>query len=439
MRKTFLLLLSAAICGSAAEKVPLSKLIEMAGHKASTAEFHDALLATVKDADIKKGVAFVGEGPDFLWAVESKSKPTLFVDDEARPGMKQIKGSDIWIETGKLTTGRSHAFHYLIDGKPFGGRFDVPAYGPDSYPKPGVPQGKISEKFVHTSKLYDGMRSDYWIYVPAQYDPNIPAALMVWHDGQGLVDRNGQSRLQDAVDNLTYEKKIPVAIYVFVSPGDYTMTPGSPTYEFIAKFSKDSGRTLKDSTRSTCYDTVTDRYARLLHDELLPEVEAKYNIRKDGYSHGVVGNSSGGISAFNIAWWHPEWFSRVITRIGTFTSIQWQPGTLDGGNVFPFAVRKQPKRNIRVWLQDGSEDLENEHGSWPLQNIQMANSLKLREYDFHLSFGNNNHTGASGGAETPEELAWIWRDYDPSRVEQIYQMDPAEKDKPYFRVRIYNR
>ena len=439
MRKTFLLLLSAAICGSAAEKIPPSKLIEMAGHKANAPEFKEALLASVKDADIKKGLAFVGDGPDFLWAVESKSKPTLFVDDEARPGMKQIKGSDIWIETGKLTTGRSHAFHYMIDGKPFGGRFDVPAYGPDSYPKPGVPQGKISEKFVHTSKLYDGMRSDYWIYVPAQYDPKTPAALMVWHDGQGLVDRNGQSRLQDAIDNLTFEKKIPVAIYVFVSPGDYTMTPGSPTYNFIAKFSKDSGRTLKDSTRSTCYDTVSDRYARLLHDELLPEVEAKYNIRKDGYSHAVVGNSSGGISAFNIAWWHPEWFSRVVTRIGTFTSIQWQPGTLDGGNVFPFAVRKQPKRNIRVWLQDGSEDLENEHGSWPLQNIQMANSLKLREYDFHLSFGNNNHTGASGGAETPEELAWIWRDYDPSKVEQIYRMDPAEKDKPYFRVKIANR
>ncbi len=439
MRKILLLLLGAAFHSSAEEKPPVSKLLEMAAHKANSSEFKEALLAAVKPADIKKGTAFVGEGPDFLWAVESPSKPALFVDDEARPGMRQIKGSGIWIETGKLATGRSHAFHYVIDGKPFGGRFDVPAYGPDSYPKPGVPQGRISEKFVHTSKLYDGMRSDYWIYVPAEYDPKVPTVLMVWHDGQGLVDRNGQSRLQDAIDNLTYEKKIPVAIYVFVSPGDYTMTPGSRTHEFIAKFSKDSGRTLKDATRSTCYDTVTDRYARLLHDELLPEVEAKYNIRKDGYSHAAVGNSSGGISAFNIAWWHPEWFSRVIIRVGTFTSIQWQPGVLDGGNVYPFAVRKQPKRNIRVWLQDGSEDLENEHGSWPLQNIQMANSLKMREYDFHLSFGNNNHTGASGGAETPEELTWIWRDYDPSKVEQIYQMDPAEKDKPYFRVKIANR
>ena len=75
MRKTFLLFLSAAICGSAAEKIPPSKLIEMAGHKANAPEFKEALLASLKDADIKKGLAFVGDGPDFLWAVESKSRP----------------------------------------------------------------------------------------------------------------------------------------------------------------------------------------------------------------------------------------------------------------------------------------------------------------------------------------------------------------------------
>jgi len=102
-------------------------------------------------------------------------------------------------------------------------------------------------------------------------------------------------------------------------------------------------------------------------------------------------------------------------------------------------IRKQPKRNIRVWLQDGSEDLENNHGSWPLQNIQMANSLKMREYDFHLSFGTGTHNGAHGNAESPEELTWLWRDYDPAKTEQTYEMDPAEKEKPMFRVKIYSR
>jgi enterochelin esterase family protein len=92
-----------------------------------------------------------------------------------------------------------------------------------------------------------------------------------------------------------------------------------------------------------------------------------------------------------------------------------------------------------VWLQDGSEDLENEHGSWPLQNIQMTNSLKLRDYDFHLSWGGGSHNAAHGNSELPEELAWLWRDYDPRKTEQTYTMDPAEKTKPMFRAKIYNR
>jgi enterochelin esterase family protein len=331
--------------------------------------------------------------------------------------MKQIKGPNLWLATGKLVTGTSHNFHYMIDGKKTGGSTDVAAYGPDSYEHPGVPQGKLSEKIVHTSKLYEGMQTDYWIYVPAQYDPKTPAALMVWHDGQGLIARDGGSRLQNVIDNLIHQKKIPVMINVFISPG------------------KIGDRAM----RSILYDTVSDKHARFLRDEILADVQAKYNIRKDGYSRGIAGNSSGGISSFNVAWWQPDQFSRVLSRIGSFTSIQWHPGELDGGNVYPNMIRKQPKRNIRVWLQDGAEDLENNHGSWPLQNIQMANSLKMREYDFHLSFGSGTHNGAHGNSETPEELTWLWRGYDPAKTEQSYEMDPAEKEKPFFRVKIYNR
>ena len=112
---------------------------------------------------------------------------------------------------------------------------------------------------------------------------------------------------------------------------------------------------------------------------------------------------------------------------------------LDGGNVYPNKVRKEPKRNIRVWLSDGSDDLENDHGSWPLQNIQMANSLKLKGYDFHLNFGNGTHNGAHAASEMPDALKWLWRDYDPAKTEQTYEMEEAEKSKPMFRVKIYNR
>jgi enterochelin esterase family protein len=191
--------------------------------------------------------------------------------------------------------------------------------------------------------------------------------------------------------------------------------------------------------RSVEYDTVSDRYALFLRDEILAEIESKYNIRRDAYSRAITGLSSGGICAFNVAWQQPDQFSRVLSWIGSFASIQWHPGVVDGGNVYPNKVRKEPRRNIRVWLQDGSEDLENEHGSWPLQNIQLANSLKLRGYDFHFSFGHGTHNAAHGSAEFPEEMTWLWRDYDPSKTEQVYEIEASEKTKPLFRVAIYNR
>jgi len=94
---------------------------------------------------------------------------------------------------------------------------------------------------------------------------------------------------------------------------------------------------------------------------------------------------------------------------------------------------------MRVWLSDGAYDLENAHGSWPLQNIQMANSLKMQGYDFHLRFGNSQHNTEQGAAELPEAMTWLWRDYDPAKTSQDFTMDPDEKDKPYFRVGIVDR
>jgi enterochelin esterase family protein len=272
---------------------------------------------------------------------------------------------------------------------------------------------------------------------PAEYDPKVPAAVMVWNDGGQHVNRNGGARTQNVIDNLTYQKKIPVMIQVFINPGTISRAEGASVHPAAA--APQTGRPRGRSMRSVEYDTVTDRYARFLQEEILPEVAAKYNLRKDAYSRAIAGESSGGIAAFNAAWQKPDLFSRVLSRVGTYTSIQWQPGVLDGGNIFPFLVRKTPRKNIRIWQSDGCEDLENVFGSWPLQNIQMANSLKMQGYDFHFSFGGGSHSGAHGNAEAPEALTWLWRDYDPSKTEQIYEQDPAERDKPYFRVRIYNR
>ncbi len=282
---------------------------------------------------------------------------------------------------------------------------------------PASPKASSRSQIVHQSKIYPGMESNYWIYVPAQYDPQTPAALMVYQDGQGHIHREGASRTLTVLDNLIAEKKIPVMIAVFIQPG----------------------KVGDKAMRSIEYDTVNDTYARFLRDEILADVEKQYNIRKDAYSRGITGSSSGGICAFNAAWFHPEMFSRVLSRIGSFTSIQWHPGEIEGGNVYPFKIRKEPKRNIRVWLQDGANDLENNHGSWPLQNLQMANSLKLMGYDFHLSFGTGTHNGAQFNAQEPDAMTWLWRDYDPAQTEQTFVQEPPKSRRRCFVLLIANR
>ena len=410
----------------AMERAALDQLLAMAKSKSDTPEFREALVKRLGEAPIKSGEAFDSNGPDFVWAVESVTQPTLVVDDQPVGAMRRIAGTNLWFHTGQLRVSTSHRFHYLIDGKRFGGSYDVPAYGPLSYTRPGVPQGRVSEKLVHTSKLYEGMETNYWIYVPAQYDPSVPAALMVWMDGERYMSRNVEEicrlcpslyRLQEVTDNLIHDKKIPVMIHVFVSPGTLNGKP----------------------LRSILYDTVSDKYGQFLLEELLPEVHAKYNIRKDAYSRAIQGQSSGGIAAFTVAYNRPETFSRVYTVVGSFVALQWKPGELDGGNIYPFKVRREPKRNLRVWMNDGSEDQEANSGSWPLQNIQLANSLKLKGYDFHFSFGGGSHHAALAVSELPECLTWLWRDYDPAKTEQIFEQSAEEKSKPLFRVRIYNR
>src|SRR5258708_8111177 len=367
------LLLLSSLCALAADKLPPRQLIEIANMTPNS--LREALTASFTVDDLKKGTAVAAYGPDFLWAVESATVPLLFVDDAPwRQPMRKVSGEGpaIWFQTGKLKTATSHSFHYTLNGIVFGGRTDVAAYLPDCYQREGVPPGKLSDKIVHHSTIYPGMESNYWIYVPADYDPKTPAALMVYQDGQGHINREGGSRTLNVLDNLIFDKKIPSMIGVFIQPGVVE----------------------KRAMRSIEYDTVDDRYARFLRDEILADVEKSYNIRKDAYSRGIIGSSSGGICAFNAAWFHNELFTRVISRIGSFTSIQWRPGEIEGGNVYPFKIRKEAKRNIRVWLQDGANDLENNHGNWPLQNLQMSHSLKTMRYDVHYTLGNGPHNGA---------------------------------------------
>jgi len=407
----FFLLTSSAVF---AQTSPLAELIDLARQGPAAPGLKDRIARTLS----ARGGATVW-GQDYLFVSDSPAPVTISLDNQPAVPMARIEGSTLWMLLTKMRTGVTHSYQYYAAGKPLGARGDAIGYNPDSYAKAGVPRGKAGEKQTIVSKIYDGMKSDYWVYASPGVDSAVPAALMVWQDGQGLIGDYSRSRLFTVTENLIAQKLLPPMVHVMISPGQST-----------------DGRAM----RSIEYDTVSDRYARFLMEEVLPEVEKTYKLRPDGYSRAIGGESSGGICAFNVAWLMPDKFSRVHSAVGSFTSIQWRPEEkLEGGNVYPFKVRKEPKRNIRVWMSDGSGDLENDHGSWPMQNIQMANSLKLKEYDFHFRFGTAAHGGAQAGLDLPESLSWLWRDYDAKKTAQEFRIEPAEKEKPLFRVTISNR
>jgi enterochelin esterase family protein len=259
--------------------------------------------------------------------------------------------------------------------------------GPDSQVQQGVPQGKIS-KHTWKSTTFPGTERDYWVYVPAQYDGKTPACVMVFQDGGGYVNADGQFRVPVVFDNLIHKKEIPVILGIFINPG--TIPPSG------------SGK-KPGSNRSFEYDTLSDQYARFLEKEILPEVGTKYKLRQDAAGRAICGISSGGICAFTVAWERPDLFSKVLSHVGSFTNIR-------GGDVYPGLVRKAKNKPIRVFLQGGERDLDNQFGNWPLANKSMAAALKFKGYDYRFEFGHEGHNGKHGGAILPDSLRWLWRD-----------------------------
>jgi enterochelin esterase-like enzyme len=412
MKKVFLLECF-LVLGLSAQTSPIEAVIDAA--RAQSPAFKD-LLTNVAHNLKTQGAALVW-GQDFLFAVETEKQPSISLDGVAPVAMSHIEGSNIWYRLVKMRTGVTHAYELRAEGKPLFARRDVPGYNPDSYPKPRVPKGTLSAKKTIASKIYEGSTADYWVYVSPGVDPSRPTPLMVWQDGQGLVNGDQSTlRLFTVTENLVHQKLIPPMIHVMISPG--------------------TGQRM----RSIQYDTVSDRFGRYLLEEVLPEVEKTYKLRPDAYSRGIAGESSGAICALNTAWYFTDKFSRVHSTIGSYTALQWHPEQhVEGGYIYPFLIRKEPKKNIRVWQSDGTDDIENQFGSWPAQAIQLANSLKMKGYDFHFRFGEAAHNGSQAAIDLPESLAWLWRDYDASKTEQIYEMDPAERDKPMFRIKVVNR
>src|SRR5262245_4940667 len=246
------------------------------------------------------------------------------------------------------------------------------AIGPDSLPHDGVPRGEVRGPFVLPSQAYPGTQHTYWIYVPAQYVPGTAASLMIFQDGQAFKDMDGVIRAPNVLDNLIYRREIPTMIAVFINPG---RTPEQPE-----PTPADWGD--RSTNRPTEYNTLDDKYARVIVDELMPALAKDYNIAGDPERHGIGGASSGAIAAFTVAWQRPDHFRKVLSIVGSFVNLR-------GGDAYADIVRLGVKKPIRIFLQDGRNDNRgigrdgtyDPRRDWFLQNVRLVQALADKGYD----------------------------------------------------------
>ncbi len=262
--------------------------------------------------------------------------------------------------------------------------------GPDSQAKLDVPQGELKSYTWDKSRIYPGTRREYQVYIPKQYDPAKPAALMVFQDGGGYANRNGAWRVPTVFDNLIHAGDMPVTIGVFINPG---VTPSG------------SDAAQDRFNRSLEYDAVSDRYARFLVEEIVPEVAKEFSITEDPNLRAIGGASSGAIAAFGVAWHRPDQFRRVFSTIGTYVGLR-------GGDVYPTLIRKTEPKPIKVFLQDGSGDLNIYGGDWWIANQAMLSAFQYAGYDVNHVWGDGGHNSKHGAAIFPDAMRWLWKDAD---------------------------
>jgi len=259
-----------------------------------------------------------------------------------------------------------------------------PSPGPDSEVQPGTPTGEVIKGEFDKSRIYPGTWREYWVYVPKQLDRSKPAPVMVFQDGL-------QYNAPVVFDNLIHKKELPPLVGVFVMHG---------------RVKASSADALDRMNRSYEYDSVSDEYARFLVDELLPHVAATHGLTlsSDPNDRAIAGNSSGAIAAFAAAWQRPDAFRRVFSAIGTYVGLR-------GGNEFPVLIRKTEPKPIRIFLQDGRNDLNNYTGSWFVANQDMLSALEFAGYDVRHEWGDGEHNSRHATAIFPDALRWLWHDW----------------------------
>jgi enterochelin esterase-like enzyme len=221
---------------------------------------------------------------------------------------------------------------------------------------------------------------NWQVYVPASGQG--PFNLIVFQDGQSYLTR---THAANVLDVMIAEGALEPTVALFVEPGDLEGSPEG----------------LRGN-RSLEYDSLNDAYLRLLVDELFPVALGDLPITSNPAGRAIAGMSSGGICAFNAAWERPDLFGLVLSHVGSFTNIR-------GGHAYPSRIRGNGRKPIRVFLQGGTNDLNNSMGHWPTANVDMAHALAFRGYDFRFEMGPGAHTFDHAAAILPQSLKWLFR------------------------------
>jgi enterochelin esterase-like enzyme len=292
--------------------------------------------------------------------------------------------------------------------------------------QPDVPQGTVTEFTMSSadSKIYPGIARDantfgtpdpndpaklivttshpapytrhVAVYVPKQYVPGTAAPFIVGADGP---DRG----LFTALDNLIAAHKVPVMIAISIGNG--------------------SGD-AQGSERGLEYDTMSGRYAEFVEKEVLPLAESKAGVKltNDPNGRATMGGSSGGSCALIMAWYHPEWYHRVLTYSGTFVNQQWPSNSATPGGAWDFHAKlipNSPAKPLRLWLEVGDRDnynpnvMRDDMHDWVAANENMARVLAAKGYHYQFVFARNaGHTDGAVKRQTlPEALEYLWQGY----------------------------